>query len=994
MPDNTVGNAILRVGADSSGLETEMKKAQNTILTFKNESLAALKSFGLPHISSTNLVESIQSGQRVVVNFARESTESLTQFQTRVRTVFEEAGIDISAYEKALQDANQIHAEFAKGAMKNFQAVSASADEVNNKANELKESFGKSFNGITANIGAFKDSVGNAFSVLKDGGASAGEKFSAVSGAVVDGFGLMTGAAEIFIAVEVVKKVAEWIGELDKLAAEVQDVEHRFYASMGEMSDKAEGSADNLSKSYGILDTTIKDQMSKEYLNTRMLGFDPEQSEKMSEQITQLSYDLGKLRGQDPSTVFTSLQYALEGQTRGLRTLGISISATDLKNRALAEGVIKQGETMTTAQTALMAYQAIMEKTQGVMGYYKTTAGDLSTEQTKLNTGWQEMKEKLATDLTPAFTGLLKAVNFVATGIESFVEDTGTAIEYISLFAEDAYSAIRDVISLNFGQINADWDNNYNSIFNSAQAAKQYGESLDGALSATNAQDAAQQALGASLNANTMSFDQVHNMTQAGTGAALAQADAVNNLADAMSKIKGPEASDITDNKSKGIVIPIAFKIPPFPTMTPPPAVPVAAIDNASPVINLIKAELSTLFPVTVPVFMLNYLEPAYSQMENALKAFSPTLINVKVEAIDAVSSVLVAIENKISQWETEALQDFTAVKNGVSAWETNAITAFENVESAISQWEMSAAKDFNLFSSELSKDVGTGISSAEQMIASWVNATSQDFATFDANVGTAISTFSAELHNDFNQALSATESMVVSWANSVGQEFISTMNQAISAVESLGAAAGQTISNVGASVWHNVTDTYENVANWVADNKSWIIPTVAVAGAVGLTIATGGADLLAAGGLGALAGAGAEAAETGAAAGAASNVIDFSAAQAARAAGTSSLELLKVSGLATGGIVPTPQVHILSESEPEAVIPLSQFGSVMRNSGMGTDMGSGGSGSNGGQSIIIQLENKMDGRTFGRAVYQYIIREGDRHGTQLGYNTIYNLPG
>ncbi len=255
---NTVGNIVARVGADVSPLSEDMKKAQNTILTFKDESLAALKSFGLPHISSTNLVEAIQSGQRVVVNFAQESGESLTQFQERVRATFAEAGIDITEYEKVLADANKVHAEFAKGAVKNFQAVSAAAEEVNNKAEDLKNSLGQSFSGINANFTAFKDSVGNAFTTMADGSASFGDKFGAVSNAVVDGFGLMTGAIEIFLAIEVAKKVGQWISELEDLAAETQDVEQRFAASMGSMSDKASQFAENLSKSYGVLGTDIQ----------------------------------------------------------------------------------------------------------------------------------------------------------------------------------------------------------------------------------------------------------------------------------------------------------------------------------------------------------------------------------------------------------------------------------------------------------------------------------------------------------------------------------------------------------------------------------------------------------------------------------------------------------------------------------------------------------------------------------------------------------------
>jgi hypothetical protein len=368
----TVGNIIARVGADVSPLTESMKEAQNTILTFKDESLATLKSFGLPHISSTNLVESIQSGQRVVVNFARESNESLIQFQQRVRTTFTEAGIDITAYEAALSDADKVHAEFAKGAVKSFQAVSAAAEEVNNKAQDLRDSLGNSFSGIQVNFGAFKDSVVNAFHTMTDGSASFGDKIGAVSNAVVDGFGLMTGAIEIFIAIEIVKKVGEWISALEGLAAETQDVERRFYASMGSMSEEAEQFSKKLSDSYGVSQEAIEGMMGKEYANTRMLGFDPTQAEQMPEKITQLSHDLGKLKGIDPSEAFDALQRGMEGQTRGLMELGIRITTTDLKNKALSEGLIKQGQTMTDAQTSAVAYQIIMEKIQGTTGYYAT----------------------------------------------------------------------------------------------------------------------------------------------------------------------------------------------------------------------------------------------------------------------------------------------------------------------------------------------------------------------------------------------------------------------------------------------------------------------------------------------------------------------------------------------------------------------------------------------------------------------------------------------
>lgn len=885
----TIGNIVARVGADVSPLSEDMKKAQNTILTFKNESLAALKSFGLPHINSTNLVESIQSGQRVIVNFAQESGETLTQFQERVRATFAEAGIDITAYEKVLADANQVHAEFAKGAVKNFQAVSAAAEEVNNKAEELQNSLGKSFSGISANFNAFKDSISNAFKTMADGSASFGEKIGAVGQSVVDGFGLMTGAIEVFIAVEVVKKVGEWIGELKDLAAETQDVEHRFAASTGVMNDKATEFSESLAKSYGLLATNIEDMMGKEYLNNRMMGFDPTQAEEMSEYITQLSYDLGKLRGQDPSTVFDALQRGMMGQTRGLKQLGIAVTTTDLKNLALSEGVIKQGQTLTTAQTAMMAYQEIVKKTAAIQGYYKTTADDLSTQQTKLNAGWQEMKEKLAGSLTPAFTGLLKVLNVVATGFETLVEGIATAIQYISLFVEDAYSGIKDTLSLNFGAIHEDWTNNYNSIFNSSEAAKQYGEAMDNSLSATNAGNEAQQKLGKSLNANTMSFDELHNITNSGAAAAGAQTDAVNKLADALGNLKDTDLSNLTNNQAKGIVLPVSFKVPPMPPLPPPPAVTVTAVDKVTPVLANVKAELNA--------------------------------------------------------WKTGINQDFIEVQKTVTAWETSTEKSFGKVQTTIAGWETAAVNAFAQFAVGAAR----GFSAAGSAIHGWSTQAATDFSTFATGAETAISTFATRFVSDFSLALSATETRVTSWATAVEQAFTSAMSSAVSSVASLASAAGQSLSSIGS-----------RIGNWANNNKSWLVPLGVAAGAVGLTIATGGTDLIAGG----IAAAGSTLAGIGA-------------------------SLAAVPAMAAGGIVTAPTLAMIGEGGgPEAVIPLDKLSGMM---GGHTSANTGTSNqSNPSQQPIII---KLDGRTLARALYSYTVNENDRLGTTIGYNSSYNLP-
>jgi hypothetical protein len=826
-----------------------------------------------------------------VVNFAQESGESLAQFQQRVRTTFQEAGIDITAYERALMDADKIHAEFAKGAVKSFQAVSAAAEEVNNKAEEIRSSLGTSFSGIQANIGAFKDSVVNAFQTMGDGSASFGDKVGAVSNAVVDGFGLMTGAIEIFIAIEVVKKVGEWIDSLKDLATETQDVERRFYAAMGSMSEEAETFVTKLSASYGISKEAIEGMMGKQYANSRMLGFDPTQAEQMSEKVTQLSYDLGKLKGIDPSSAFDALSRGIEGQTRGLMELGIRITTTDIKNQALRDGIIKQGQTMTDAQTSAEAYRLILDKVQNSTGYYATQADTLSNQQAKMNAQWDQMKETMVNALTPAFEGFQRVMMFVEQGVIDLSNAVAVAIQNITMLAEDTYSAVKDILTLNFSQIGADWVNNAASIFNSSAATKDLGNSMDAATSAANNQAAAQKALGKAANANTMSFDQLHNITNSGAAAAQGQTDAINNLASAMGKLKSMGGLP-NDTKSKGIIIPVSFKVPPIPPIPQPP--PVLEQWTAAA-----AAALATWVTVT---------QGALGGWETAMEL--------------GLATWVATTESILGGWATAT----EAILGGWATLTDHGLTAWATVSEAIfAGWELVT----NL-------GLGQWAASAAKTIEGWAQTSEATFKTW-----------SQEFESGFSQALNATETMVEGWATTVAQGFRTAMSSALSDIANLAGAAGSTLSNVGTSI-----------GNWASNNKGLL----AGAGIAGLTLATGGADLV----VGGIAAAGDALAGIG--------------------AGLGSAALAGISKFAAGGIVTSPHLGVFGEAGPEAVIPLSQLDTMLSGGAKST-----GRNSNSAQPINVTLQ--LDGRVLARTMYQYTANEADRLGKTIGYDTSYNYP-
>lgn len=166
---------------------------------------------------------------------------------------------------------------------------------------------------------------------------------------------------------------------------------------------------------------------------------------------------------------------------------------------------------------------------------------------------------------------------------------------------------------------------------------------------------------------------------------------------------------------------------------------------------------------------------------------------------------------------------------------------------------------------------------------------------------------------------------------------------------------------------------------NWISQSASWLIPaaTIAVAPLTdGLSLGALPEEL------------GAEASGE-----AASNIVDFSAAKAAKQAAQKSVqdvadELKKVAGFANGGIVSSPQFAMIGESGPEAVIPLNQLNGVMNNA----SRASGNASGNAGQQMI-DVTLKLDGRTLARVMRPYNVNESDRVGFVQGYDPGYNYP-
>lgn len=97
-------------------------------------------------------------------------------------------------------------------------------------------------------------------------------------------------------------------------------------------------------------------------------GLDPDQANQMSQQLTQLTYDLSSLWNVDTDTAFQKIQSGMSGQIKGLKVWGYNLSVASLRETALAHGIELSTAKMTESQKAILRYITLMEASSNAHG--------------------------------------------------------------------------------------------------------------------------------------------------------------------------------------------------------------------------------------------------------------------------------------------------------------------------------------------------------------------------------------------------------------------------------------------------------------------------------------------------------------------------------------------------------------------------------------------------------------------------------------------------
>lgn len=232
------------------------------------------------------------------------------------------------------------------------------------------------------------------------------------------------------------KMMGGWFNESNKYIETL----NLFNVTMGDAAEGAKEFAESVQSAMGI--DAAEWMQNQGVFKNLVYGFGvaEDAANTMSQNLTQLSYDMASFFNTDVETAFDKLSSAMAGQVKGLREFGIDTTVASLQEYALARGIDTSVRSMTQAEKAMLRYNLIMEKSilmQGDMARTIATPSNalriLSAQFTQLKRAMGNVISVIAVKLIPYVQATVRVITDAANALAKLFGFELPTIDYDSL---------------------------------------------------------------------------------------------------------------------------------------------------------------------------------------------------------------------------------------------------------------------------------------------------------------------------------------------------------------------------------------------------------------------------------------------------------------------------------------------------------------------------------------------------------------------------------
>ena len=199
------------------------------------------------------------------------------------------------------------------------------------------------------------------------------------------------------------KVVASWIKESNEYIENM----NLFTVAMGEYADSAKQYAEEVSDLMGVDPSDWMRNQGVFMTLASGFGVASDRAATMSQQLTQLGYDISSFYNTSVEDAMTKLQSGISGELEPLRRLGYDLSQAKLEATALSLGIDKAVSSMTQAEKAELRYYAIMTQVTTAQGDMARTLESPANQLRVLQSQATQAARALGNLFIPALNSVL-----------------------------------------------------------------------------------------------------------------------------------------------------------------------------------------------------------------------------------------------------------------------------------------------------------------------------------------------------------------------------------------------------------------------------------------------------------------------------------------------------------------------------------------------------------------------------------------------------------
>lgn len=316
------------------------------------------------------------------------------------------------------------------------------------------KSLGKDIEKSTDGIGKTGEKVGEEFSKgVKDGmGEPLTEPFENQTQGIQDKLSALSGSMTKFGGTMSLAVTAPLTALGSKMVSSASDMEenlNKVNVAFGDSAEEVKAWADTATESFGLSKNQALEAASLFGDMGTSMGLSQEEASNMSTSLAGLAGDLASFKNIDVEQAMTALNGVFTGETESLKTLGVVMTETNLKQFAEDAGLVYNE--MSQAEKVQLRYAYVMEMTKNAQGDYARTSDGTANSMRTLSATMDNLIAILGESLLPAITPIIQFITDLLTkfseldpGIQQIIVIIGAVLAAIGPVA----TAIGGIISV------------------------------------------------------------------------------------------------------------------------------------------------------------------------------------------------------------------------------------------------------------------------------------------------------------------------------------------------------------------------------------------------------------------------------------------------------------------------------------------------------------------------------------------------------------------